>query len=218
MNDKRSDRFSTPHLSRLLESAPLKGARIFKKGSSSIIFDNGDTLLRLTLQGSGHNFLSQQSASGNKNVVKVLRDYGAVALSDNYEGGPKVEFYWLAEVERLSEVDAASEPLLHAWLSTFEDDVQPGPADLPAVAEQCRQFASRHPRYAGFMQTLAKAAEFPGITSMDLRLENCMRRLSTGELVWTDPLDDCFYEPDPSRETSLAQLAAYFRGLTEPTA
>lgn len=46
---------------------------------------------------------------------------------------------------------------------------------------------------------------------MDLNLDNCMRRVSTGELVWTDPLDDCFYEPDPTWERPLSQLIADFK-------
>ena len=211
MDDKIADLLSKPNFHRLLQTAPLKNAKFFERGSSSVFFESGDNLLRLTLQGSGHNFLSQQSATGNNHVVKVFKDYGAVALSDKYKGGREIEFYWLAEVERLVEIDPTSEPLLHAWLETFDHEGQPELEDLPVVAEQCRAFGHLHPQYAGLMETLAKAAEFPGIESMDLRLDNCMRRPSTGELVWTDPLDDCFYEPDPTWETSLSQLIAHFK-------
>ncbi|CAI8805145.1 Aminoglycoside phosphotransferase [Pseudomonas sp. IT-194MI4] len=211
MSDNPSSRSLTPHLDRLLETALLKGAKVFKTGSSSIIFENGDSLLRLTLQGSGHNFLAQQSAAGNPNVVKVLRNYGAVALSDTYVSGPEVELYWLAEVERLIDIEVGSEPIIEAWLSQFDEDGQPGPGDLPDVAAQCRELARTHRQYAGLMETLALAAEFRGIESMDLRLSNCMRRPLTGELVWTDPLDDCFYEPDTNVETPLDVLLVFLK-------
>jgi hypothetical protein len=211
MSDNDSERYPTPHLDRLLETAPLKGAKVFKTGASSTIFENGNSLLRLTLQGSGHNFLAQQSAAGNPNVVRVLRNYGAVALSDTYVSGPEVQFYWLAEVERLIEIEVGSEPIVEAWLSQFDEDRQPGLGDLPDVAAQCRELARNHRRYAGLMETLALAAEFRGIESMDLRLCNCMRRPLTGELVWTDPLDDCFYEPDTNVESSLDELRAFLK-------
>ncbi len=211
MSEHSLARFPTPNFDRLLQTEPLKSAKAFKTGSSSTIFEAGDSLLRLTLQGSGHNFLAQQSAAGNPNVVRVLRDYGAVALSDTYESGPEVEFYWLAQVERLVEIEEGSEPVIEAWLAQFDDDGQPESTDLPIVAQQCRELARAHSQYAGFMETLALAAEFPGIESMDLRLSNCMRRPSTGELVWTDPLDDCFYQPDPTVDIPLDVLLARFK-------
>lgn len=181
-------RFPTPNFDRLLETLPLKGAKVFKTGSSSTIFEKGDSLLRLTLQGSGHNFLAQQSATGNPNVVRVLHNYGAVALSDTYESGPEVEFYWLAQVERLVDIEVGSEPVLEAWLARFDEEGQPGSRDLPIVAQQCRELARAHRQYAGLMETLALAAEFPGTESMDQRLSNCMRRPLTGELVLDGPV------------------------------
>lgn len=208
MSEHLRTRFPTPNLDRLLQTEPLKGAKVLKTGSSSTIFEAGDSLLRLTLQGSGHNFLAQQSAAGNSNVVRVLRNYGAVALSDTYESGPEVEFYWLAQVERLAEIEVGNEPVIEAWLAQFDEEGQPESQHLPAVAQQCRELAQAHKEYAGFMETLALAAEFRGIESMDLRLSNCMRRPATGELVWTDPLDDCFYEPDPAMEMPLNELFA----------
>ena len=211
MSEHICARFPTPNFDRLLETLPLKGARVFKTGSSSTIFETGDSLLRLTLQGSGHNFLAQQSAAGNPNVVRVLHNYGAVALSDTYESGPEVEFYWLAQVERLVDIEVGSEPVIEAWLARFDEEGQPGSRNLPVVAQQCRELARTHRQYAGLMETLALAAEFRGIESMDLRLSNCMRRPLTGELVWTDPLDDCFYEPDTNVEISLDVLFALLK-------
>lgn len=212
MSEHLCARFPTPNFDRLLETVPLKGAKVFKTGSSSTIFEKGDSLLRLTLQGSGHNFLAQQSAAGNPNVVRVLHNYGAVALSDTYESGPEVEFYWLAQVERLVDIEVGSEPVIEAWLARFDEEgQQPGSRDLPVVAQQCRELARAHRQYAGLMETLALAAEFRGIESMDLRLSNCMRRPLTGELVWTDPLDDCFYEPDTNVEISLDVLFALLK-------
>lgn len=180
----------------ILTQEPLKEATVFCQGSSSMLFERGDRLYRLTLEGCGHNFLAQQWAEGNRNVVEIIHDYGAVGPSDSSLPGSANEFYWLAEVERLVSVDENSEPLLAGVMSGLLDDNDDLPANC-ALSERCRSLADEHPVLAGVLITLAKSAEFAERHegNVDAKLDNIMRRPATGELVWTDPLGGCLYEP-----------------------
>lgn len=184
------------HFQAILGKEPLNDATFLCQGSSSMLFERGDRLYRLTLEGCGHNFLAQQWADGNRNVVEIIHDYGAVGPSDASFIGSENEFYWLAEVERLISVDEVSEPLLAGLLSGLLDDND----DLPAnsmLAEQCHALADQHPALAGVFITLARSAKFAQRhdCDVDARIDNIMRRPATGELVWTDPLGGCLYEP-----------------------
>ena len=184
------------HVQAILAKAPLNEATFLCQGSSSMLFERGTRLYRLTLEGCGHNFLAQQWAEGNRNVVEVIHDYGAVGPSDASLGASESEFYWLAEVERLVSVDEVSEPLLANILYGLLDEND----DLPAPAllcEQCLALADEHPALAGVLITLARSAAFAQRhrCDVDAKLDNIMRRPATGELVWTDPLGGCFYAP-----------------------
>ena len=75
--------FEGVHFQEILTKEPLKEATFLCQGSSSMLFERGDRLYRLTLEGCGHNFLAQQSAEGNRNVVEIIHDYGAVGPSDS---------------------------------------------------------------------------------------------------------------------------------------
>ena len=180
----------------ILAQEPLKEATFLCQGSSSMLFERGDRLYRLTLEGCGHNFLAQQWAEGNRNVVEIIQDYGAVGPSDSSLQGSANEFYWLAEVERLMSVDETSEPLLAGILSSLLDDNDDLPANC-ALSEQCQALADEHPNLAGVLITLAKSAEFAERheCNVDAKIDNIMRRPTTGELVWSDPLGGCLYEP-----------------------
>ncbi|VVM42842.1 hypothetical protein PS645_00338 [Pseudomonas fluorescens] len=188
--------FEGAHFQTILTQEPLKDATVFSQGSSSMLFERGDRLYRLTLEGCGHNFLARQWAEGNRHVVEIIRDYGAVGPSDSPLPGSENEFYWLAEVERLAAIDEDNEPLLAGVLSELLDDND----DLPdncTLRERCRSLVDEHPELAGVLITLAKAAEFAQRHdgNVDAKLDNIMRRPATGELVWIDPLGGCFYGP-----------------------
>lgn len=188
--------FNGSNFQAILTQDPLREATFLCQGSNSMLFECGDRLYRLTLEGCGHNFLAQQWADGNRNVVEIIHDYGAVAPSDSSLPGSANEFYWLAEVERLVSVDEASEPLLASILSELLDDND----DLPAnyvLYEQCQALADEHPDLAGILITLAKSAEFAERheCNVDAKLDNVMRRPTTRDLVWADPLGGCLYEP-----------------------
>lgn len=180
----------------ILTKEPLKDATIFCQGSNSILFERGDRLYRLTLEGCGHNFLAQQWAKGNRNVVEIIHDYGSVGPSDSSLPGSEKEFYWLAEVERLVSVGDNNEPLLNSVLLGLLDDNDELPGNA-ALTKQCLSLANKHQGLAGILTTLAKSADFAKRHegNVDAKLDNIMRRPVTGELVWTDPLGGCFYEP-----------------------
>ncbi|MNF51826.1 hypothetical protein D3C84_331550 [compost metagenome] len=193
--------FEGTNFQTLLTKEPLKGAAIFCQGSNSMLFERNGRLYRLTLEGCGHNFLTQQWTQGNRNVVEVIHDYGAVAPSDSSLPGSEKEFYWLAEVERLVSVDEHSEPVLVRVIFELYDDNDELP-DNAVLSKRCRSLANEQPALAGILRTLAEAADFAETHegNVDAKLDNIMRRPITGELVWADPLGGCFYELSPQKQ------------------
>jgi hypothetical protein len=190
--------FEGAHFQALLTKEPLKEATVFCQGANSMLFERNDRLYRLTLEGCGHNFLVQQWAQGNRNVVEVIHDHGAVGPSDSSLPGSEKEFYWLAEVERLVNIDERSDPVLASVILGLFDDNDELP-DNAVIADRCRSLANEHPGLAGILRTLAEAAVFAESHegNVDAKLDNIMRRPVTGELVWADPLGGCFYESRP---------------------
>lgn len=187
--------FDGAHFQSLIEQAPLNGATVFRQGSNSMLFECSNRLYRLTLEGCGHNFLVQEWAKGNRNVVEIIHDYGAVAPSDASSYDNRREFYWLAEVERLESLDEHSEPLLVDLMAGLLDENDELPAsDL--LVERCHSLAKAYPVLAGVFTTLGDSAVFAERHEgdVDAKLDNIMRRPATGELVWTDPLGGYLYE------------------------
>ncbi|MER0561912.1 hypothetical protein AAA518_10285 [Pseudomonas aeruginosa] len=186
--------FSGPFYEWLRHQEPLCAAEFFAKGSSAVLFQRDGRLYRLTRDGCGHNFLAFESMHGNQQVMRFLQDFGAVAPSD--EGGEE-EFYWLAEVEWLDELDRENATIqrLAALLDELSDGEQiVMETDLPALIERCEATAALHPEFAPLLNTLVKAARFGA--DVDVHISNLMRRPSTGEIVWSDPLFGVSYLPD----------------------
>ncbi|MGQ7817268.1 hypothetical protein ACUTAH_16645 [Metapseudomonas furukawaii] len=159
-----------------------------------MLFQKDGRLYRLTRDGCGHNFLAWESAHGNQQVMRFLQDFGAVAPSD--QGGGD-EFYWLAEVEWLEELDHQDATIMR--LITLLEELSEGESlvmesDLPALIERCHSMSARFPEFAPLLQAMAKAAHFGA--DADVCISNIMRRPSTGELVWSDPLFGTSYLPD----------------------
>ncbi|MCT8165480.1 MULTISPECIES: hypothetical protein [unclassified Pseudomonas] len=193
--------FSGPFYEWLRRQEPLCAAEFFTKGSSAMLFQRDGRLYRLTRDGCGHNFLAWESMHGNQQVMRFLQDFGAVAPSD--EGGEE-EFYWLAEVEWLDELDR--ENVTVQRLAALLDELSDGEQlvmepDLPALIERCQAMAVLYPEFAPLLKTLAKAARSGA--DADVHISNLMRRSSTGELVWIDPLFGASYLPD---EQSLERM------------
>ena len=191
--------FDGPYFDYLRGAEPLNQAEYFTHGSSAMLFQRDGKLYRLTLDACGHGFLAYQSSQGNPNVVKIIHDYGPVAPSDDY---PTDDYYWLAQVEWLQDLDPADATTqrLNAVLVELTDDeplvMEP---DLPVLIERCQSMAEQHPEFAALLHTLVEAARTG--SDADVQISNIMRRPATGELVWSDPLygTSSYLEPEQQR-------------------
>lgn len=196
--------FRGPFFDYLLTQVPLAGTRYFNHGSLSVLFEDDSRLFRLTRDGGGHVFLVKESAAGNPNVVKVLKDYGPVAPSDEDR---KIGFYyWLAEVERLEELPDTDERTLR--LEQAFDLLEYDSADLP---QQIEAASAEFPEFHSLFHTLELARRF-ALERGDLpdpNISNVMVRPSTGEWVWIDALTSTEYMPE---EATLIRLEAMRAG------
>ncbi|QEY65003.1 hypothetical protein FXN65_24160 [Metapseudomonas lalkuanensis] len=181
--------FHGPYFDYVMDMEPLRSAEYFCKGSSAMLFKRDGRLWRLTKDCCGHSFLSQQSSKGNPNVVRIIHDFGPVAPCDD---DVDEECYWLAEVERLEDIDPDSPTgqRLSKLLSSLTDDEPVERGQIPSFIEACRATRDANPDLAGLLETLIKAAEYVkhGNGDLDANLSNIMRRPGCGTLVWSDPL------------------------------
>ncbi|WP_172151943.1 hypothetical protein [Pseudomonas tumuqii] len=121
--------------------------------------------------------------------MRILQDFGAVAPSDEDVLKIGDEFYWLAEVEWLEVLNCQDATIqrLDALLHELSDGEQlVMEQDLPVLIERGQHKAEQHPGFSLLLYTLATAARVGG--DADVHISNIMRRPSTGELVWSDPL------------------------------
>jgi hypothetical protein len=199
--------FRGPFFDYVMSQEPLCSAEYFAYGSSAMLFQRNGKLYRLTTDGSGHNFLSEQSASGNSTVVHVIEDFGAVAPNDEC---PDDEYYWLAQVEWLQPLDPESPQgarLKELFSALTEDD-----AVFPEQREQfirlCEQAVFTHAEFDPLLNTLIKAAkylsELDGI--IDANITNVMVRSSTGAIVWSDPIHDPMSSPTDEQEAKMVAI------------
>ena len=202
-----SSLFRGPYFDYVMSQEPLCSAEYFAHGSSAMLFQRDGKLYRLTTDGSGHNFLSEQSASGNLTVVHVIEDFGAIAPNDECSDE---EYYWLAQVEWLQPLDPESHQgmrLKELFSELTEDDVV-----FPEQREQfirlCENAVSTHEEWGPLLNTLIKAAkylsELDGI--VDANITNVMIRPSTGSVVWSDPIHDSMSSPTDEQEAKMVAL------------
>ncbi|MDH4562307.1 hypothetical protein [Pseudomonas sp. BN411] len=192
--------FGGPYFEWLKQQEPLRSTELFAQGSSAMLFQKDGHLYRLTRDGCGHNFLAREAVQGNPQVMRILQDFGAVAPSDEDSLNSGEEFYWLAEVEWLDELDhqeTTIQRLIALLEELSEGETLVMEPDLPVLIERCHSMAERFSEFAPLLQTLAKAAHFGA--DADVSISNIMRRPSTGELVWSDPLFGASYLPDVQR-------------------
>lgn len=173
-----------------------------------MLFQRNGRLFRLTRDGCGHNFLAEESALGNPNVVRVIHNYGAVAPSDEDYFGD--EFYWLAEVEWLEDLDLNLPivQMLQNVLRTLTDDEPVGEAEIPDFVIRCHEVIAQDPSLSPLISTLIKAAEEVqyGGGDIDANITNVMRRPSSGLLVWSDPLFGTYGALSDADEARMANL------------
>jgi hypothetical protein len=200
--------FEGPFYDQLLNQPPLRSATYFKHGSSTMLFIEDDRLYRLTRQGCGHNFLSQQSALGNPHVPRIIEDFGPVAPSDEGEG----EFYWLAEVEWLQHLDSAQLQSMGTIITDLTDDEpQLYGEDLEGFASRCLDLADKRVDLRGFLNTLFAASAFAREhqAMVDIKLDNVMFRAVSNEFVVADPICDHFFEISDAQRAQMSMRISH---------
>jgi hypothetical protein len=202
--------FQGPYIDYLRSRPPLLSAEYFGHGSSTMLFNSEGRLFRLTRQGCGHNFVSRQSALGNPHVPRVIKDFGPVSPSDE----DKDDFYWLAQVEWLQDLDpanAVTEKLAALLIELTDDEPQIYGEGLQQFAYRCLEIRSEEPELRGLLTTLATMATFATEyqAEADIKLDNIMLRPGTNELVLADPICDTYFAIDGAQQERMKQIRAY---------
>lgn len=194
---------------------PLHSTEVYGYGSSTMLFTSEDRLYRLTRQGSGHNFVAIESALGNPHVPRVIKDFGPVAPSDE----DNEDFYWLAEVEWLQNLDPADEitQKLEALLVELTDDEpQLFGNELEQFAFRCMERFNEGSEFSGLLKTLTTMAAFASTheAMADIKLDNIMLRPDTNELVLADQIYDTFFVLDAAQREQMEQVRDCVLGET----
>ncbi len=202
-----SQLFQGPYIDYLLSRAPLQSAKYFGYGSSTMLFSSEDRLYRLTRQGCGHNFVAIESALGNPHVPRVIKDFGPVAPTDEDEE----DFYWLAQVEWLQDLDPAdamTRKLDALLIELTDDEPQLSGDELEQFAYRCVELANEGSEFSGLLKTLATMAAFASTheAMADIKLDNIMLRPGTNELVLADPICDTVFEIDSAQREEMEQV------------
>jgi hypothetical protein len=205
--------FQGPYIDYLLSRSPLHSTEIYGYGSSTMLFSCEDRLYRLTRQGCGHNFVAIESALGNPHVPRVIKDFGPVAPSDE----DKEDFYWLAQVEWLQDLDPAdamTRKLDALLIELTDDEPQLSGDELDNFAYRCIELSNEGSEFGGLLKTLAIMAAFTSTheAMADIKLDNIMLRPGTNELVLADPICDTFFEIDSAQREGMEQVRDYVLG------
>jgi len=207
--------FDGPFFDYILGQPPLSSAKYFTHGSSTMLFTDEDRLYRLTRQGCGHSFVARESASGNRNVVRVIQDFGPVAPSDEESN----EFYWLAQVERLVDLDpddAITQRLRTILTELTGDESQLYEEELDLFARRCTDFANGHFEFRNLLTTLSTMATFALAhqATADIKLDNIMVRPGSNEIVLADPICDQYFEIDDARRDVMEEIRLRVTGAS----
>lgn len=178
--------FAGVNFDKIMASEPLIGAEYFDHGSSAILFQKEGKLYRLTTDCGGQSFLSEMK--GDSRFVDLIEEFYLDSLYDSDD----MSTYSLAQVERLTPItgsDPDFETLTALLLELSEDD--------QVTEDQCDAFIDRvikaiplHPQHAQLLDAAilgaVKVKHHGGV--VDCNITNVMRRPTTGELVWSDPI------------------------------
>jgi hypothetical protein len=193
--------------------SPLAGKQIIDLGSFSVLFE-GETpasVYRLSADNATHDFAVKAKKLGLPGVVRLLADYGAVALYHDDASNP--DYLWLAHLEHLEVLQkypiqqaAVARLLLHL---TDSDD-----GDLLATPEEKHALLAKLddvPIEACTRQAVeAMRCLFPEYIAhsdiaMDLGASNFMIRAVTGDLVLSDPVSGLCNITDERHERLLVE-------------
>lgn len=175
--------------------SPLAGKQIISLGSVSLLFE-GETsasVYRLSSDNATHNFAAKAKKLGIPGVVRLLADYGAVALYKNDDYYP--DYLWLAHLEHLNSLEnypdqqAAVARLLLYLTDSDDGDLLATPEDKHALLaklddvpiEPCTR------QVVEAMQRLYPEYILETDVDMDLGASNFMVRAATGDVVLSDP-------------------------------
>jgi hypothetical protein len=202
--------FQGPYIDYLLSRSPLHSSENIGHGSSTMLFSSEGRFYRLTRQGCGHNFVSIESAVGNPHVIRVIKDFGPVAPSDE----DKEDFYWLAQVEWLQDLDPAdalTQELDTLLIELTDDETQLSGDELEQFAYRCDELANEGSEFSGLLKTLATMAAFASTheAMADIKLDNIMLRPGTNELVLADPICDTYFDIDDAQREHMQQVRDY---------
>lgn len=216
-----SNLFSGPYFDHVMAQEPLRSAEYFTHGSSAMLFQRDGQLYRLTTDGRGHCFLSEQSAKGNPHVVRVIQDFGPVAPADDAYWDD--EFYWLAQVEWLQPVDPRSTEgvLLTELFTQLTDGELVEHEHRAQFLERCSQVARNQSEFAPLLNTLIQAAQYlpEDDGAVDCNITNVMRRPSTGMIVWSDPIHftpGYLTESQQSEMNRIREQVAHSQNISTP--
>lgn len=175
---------------------PLAGKKIIDLGSFSVLFE-GETaasVYRLSCDNATHDFAAKAKKLGIPGVVRVLADYGAVALYQH--GEDYCDYLWLAHLEHLDKLDnypdqQASVARLLLYLTESDDgDLLATPEDKQALLaklndapiEPCTRQAVEA------MQRLLPEYIAQTDVAVDLGASNFMVCAATGNVLLSDPV------------------------------
>jgi len=177
---------------RIRASYPLDGRKPIDCGSSTEIYDGGDTIYRLASDGASHTFVIRAGSEGLA-VPKCLNDWGRLK-SDGDEAGE--DDLWLAEFEKLMPLSVLPEleSEVRLWIKVVLERAETQDSLVTArdELERVRRAISKCETPTSlslvaetmvFMceQCLKEGAD------LDFNETNLMMRPSTGEVLVTDP-------------------------------
>lgn len=189
---KDSFLFEGSNVDVIRSSGPLLGKSFIGKGSSSEIYDGGDSIFRLSTDGASHTFVILAAKQG-LSVPQCLNDWGKVMPSDEY---PELDFYWLGEFEKLHELECCPEALeeVKNWVGAVlefaevDSNLVTDRQELGRVYSAIKQLSvsERLAPVKATMNFMCVQCLEAG-ADLDFNESNFMLRSATGEILVTDP-------------------------------
>ncbi|WP_460057148.1 hypothetical protein [Pseudomonas sp. S2_D06] len=193
--------------------SPLVGKQIINLGSFSVLFEGetSDSVYRLSSDNATHDFAAKAKKFGIPGVVRLLADYGAVALYQNDDCYP--DYLWLAHLEHLDSLEtypnqqAAVARLLLHLTDSDDGDLLASPEDKhvllakldDAPIEPCTRQAVEA------MQRLLPEYIAETDVDVDLGASNFMVCALTGDVVLSDPVSGLSNISEEHRRRLLAE-------------
>lgn len=176
--------------------SPLAGKQIINEGSFSVLFvgETSASVYRLSSDNATHHFAAKARNLGVAGVVRLLEDYGAIALYQNDDHFPN--YLWLAHLEHLDSLEtypdqqAAVARLLLHLTDSDDGDLLTTPEDKNVLLEKLDDapIESCTRKAVEAMQRLLPEYILETEADVDLGSSNFMVRAATGDVVLSDPV------------------------------